>query len=90
MKSPRFSLLCGLVAAFVAPVLSAFELASPFTDHAVLQRDAAVPVWGWSDHPGATVKVAFAGQTKLTQSMPPAPGARTSTPCPPMPPAATS
>jgi len=60
-------MLCGLVAAVVAPSLAALELASPFTDHAVLQRDVAVPVWGWSDHPGADVRVAFGGQTKLTR-----------------------
>jgi sialate O-acetylesterase len=41
-------------------------LASPFTDHAVLQRDATVPVWGWSDQLGATVTVAYGGQTKAT------------------------
>lgn len=67
MNSPRLPLLCGLVAAFLAPALSALELASPFTDHAVLQREVVVPVWGWSDHPGADVSVAFGGQTKLTR-----------------------
>src|SRR6478736_3228776 len=65
MKSSRFLTLCGLVAALVVPILSALELASPFSDHAVLQRDTAVPVWGWSDNPGATVTVAFGGQTKF-------------------------
>src|SRR6478609_1026687 len=67
MKSPRFLTLCGLVAALVVPVLSALELASPFSDHAVLQRDIAVPVWGWSDNPGATVSGVFGGQTTLTR-----------------------
>ena len=38
--------------------------APPFTDHAVLQRDVAVPVWGWDETPGATVTVAYRGQTK--------------------------
>jgi sialate O-acetylesterase len=41
--------------------------APPFTDHAVLQRDVAVPVWGWDETPGATVTVAFRGQTKETR-----------------------
>jgi sialate O-acetylesterase len=41
-------------------------LAPPFTDHAVLQREIAVPVWGWSDEPGAMVTVTFAGQLKQT------------------------
>jgi len=67
MNLPRFLTLCGLFAAVVVPGLSALELAAPFSDHAVLQRDTAVPVWGWSDHPGATVSVAFGGQTKLTR-----------------------
>ncbi|MEJ1971200.1 MAG: sialate O-acetylesterase [Lacunisphaera sp.] len=67
MKSLRLLTLGGLVAAVLAPCLSALELAAPFTDHAVLQRDAAVPVWGWDDQPGATVTVTFGGQTKTTQ-----------------------
>lgn len=67
MRSLRFLTLCGCMAAVFIPGLSALELAPPFTDHAVLQRDVAVPVWGWSDHPGADVTVAFGGQTKLTR-----------------------
>ena len=39
------------------------ELAPPFLDHAVLQRDMPVPVWG-SAKPGSTVTVAFVGQKK--------------------------
>ena len=42
-------------------------VSSVFTDHAVLQRDVAVPVWGRADA-GATVAVTFAGQTKETRS----------------------
>ncbi len=38
-------------------------LPSVFSDHMVLQREQAVPVWGTAD-PGATVTVKFAGQTK--------------------------
>ena len=40
-----------------------FSLASPFTDHMVLQRDLSVPVWGTAK-PGAKVTVNFAGQKK--------------------------
>jgi sialate O-acetylesterase len=36
-----------------------------FADHAVLQRDSRVPVWGWTQ-PGATITVSFAGQKKKT------------------------
>jgi sialate O-acetylesterase len=43
------------------------KLAALFSDHMVLQRDCAVPVWGWADA-GATVTVEFAGQTKSTVS----------------------
>jgi sialate O-acetylesterase len=46
---------------------TALELAPPFTDHAVLQREVAVPVWGWDDQPGATVTITYAGQTKHTR-----------------------
>jgi len=41
------------------------ELAVPFTDNMILQRESAVPVWGW-DVPGSKVTVQFAGQTKTT------------------------
>jgi sialate O-acetylesterase len=34
-----------------------------FADHAVLQRDTKVPVWGWTA-PGGKVVVSFAGQNK--------------------------
>ena len=34
-----------------------------FGDHAVLQRDTKVPVWGWAA-PGARITVSFAGQEK--------------------------
>ena len=49
--------------------LQAVELkvASPFTDHMVLQQQQAVPVWGKAD-PGATVAVSFAGQKKTAKS----------------------
>lgn len=36
-------------------------LGAPFNDHAILQRDMEVPVWGWSK-PGSKVTVSFKGQ----------------------------
>ncbi len=39
------------------------KLASPFTDHMVLQCERPVPVWGWAD-PGERITVEFAGQKK--------------------------
>jgi sialate O-acetylesterase len=38
-----------------------------FSDHVVLQREKAVPVWGWSQ-PGTKVMVSFAGQ-KVTATV---------------------
>ncbi len=61
----RFLAALALVSA-LAPALSAAEklkLASAFTDHAVLQRDLAVPVWGKAE-PGTKLTVTFAGQEK--------------------------
>ena len=54
-------------ALLAAPNLFAaqLELAAPFTDNAILQRETAVPVWGW-DAPGSKVTVQFAGQIKTT------------------------
>jgi sialate O-acetylesterase len=53
----------GLLVLFVLPchVSAAVELSSLFSDHMVLQRDAAVAIWGQTD-PGETVTVSFAGQ----------------------------
>jgi sialate O-acetylesterase len=50
-----------------APVLAEVKLASPFTDHMVLQRDKKVPVWGTAD-PGESVTVEFAGQKKYVKA----------------------
>lgn len=36
-----------------------------FSDHAVLQRDRAIPVWGWAD-PGEHIRVAIAGTASET------------------------
>jgi sialate O-acetylesterase len=41
------------------------KLPAIFSDHAVLQRDMPVPVWGWAD-PGEEVTVSIAGQTQKT------------------------
>jgi sialate O-acetylesterase len=45
----------------------AIELGAPFTDNAILQRQMAVPVWGWSK-PGTKVTVDFAGQKKTAST----------------------
>ncbi len=55
-----------VVSTFVCSPLSAAEklaLSSLFTDHAVLQRDMPIPVWGKAE-PASEVTVEFASQTK--------------------------
>jgi sialate O-acetylesterase len=56
-----------LAATVVTPTFLTAEvmLASPFTDHAVLQRDIAVPVWGQAA-PGEKIAVHFRGHTLAT------------------------
>ena len=56
-------LLLGLRATAEDTATPTLQLASPFQDHMVLQQKMTVPVWGWST-PGATVTLAFAGQSK--------------------------
>ena len=46
------------IAALPPAASQAFSLASPFSDHMVLQRDMPVPVWG-TGAPGAEVEVAL-------------------------------
>jgi sialate O-acetylesterase len=43
------------------------KLAALFSDHMVLQRDAEVPVWGWTA-PGEAVTIEFAGQKKTVKA----------------------
>ncbi len=54
-----------LLIASKADAQQELELAVPFTDHMVLQRQSDVPVWGFHA-PGTTVTVEFAGQSKTT------------------------
>ncbi len=62
------SLAATLVASSSA-LHAAVALASPFTDHAVLQREIAIPVWGTADA-GEKVTVTFDGQTKMIAAGP--------------------
>lgn len=61
------------VVLFLTALLFAFQagaevkLASPFTSHMVLQREAKIPVWGTAE-PGEKVTVEFAGQKKSSQA----------------------
>src|SRR5436190_3611897 len=63
---PRLVRACLALLAFAGPALPVaadpLPLLHPlFSDHAVLQRDTPVPVWGWAA-PGSHVIVRFAGQ----------------------------
>ncbi|MFM2166584.1 MAG: hypothetical protein RIS79_955 [Verrucomicrobiota bacterium] len=58
------TVLATLLLAPLAALQSAeLKLATPFSDHMVLQRDKPVAVWGWADA-GQSVTVSFAGQSK--------------------------
>ena len=77
MLSKSFSVLsltAFLLFAFISNVCSSGFDEKPllhplFADHAVLQHDSRVPVWGWAK-PGATISVSFAGQKKNTTAGP--------------------
>jgi sialate O-acetylesterase len=65
----KFPLIFPLVAFAFAGLTARAEvrLSALFSNHAVLQRDAAVPVWGWAS-PGEEVTVSIAGQTQSTKA----------------------
>ncbi len=62
MKPPSISLVAGLV---LGPMAAAADLHPLFQDHAVLQCDRRVPVWG-TGRDGEKVTVTFAGQEVST------------------------
>lgn len=53
--------------AFASSAVAEVKLASIFTDHMVLQREKALPIWGKAAS-GEEVTVEFAGQTKSTKA----------------------
>lgn len=62
----RISLLLALAVLSSPWVRAAPKPAAPFTDHAVLQRDQPLPVWGTAE-PGEAIEVSLAGkQVKVT------------------------
>ncbi len=56
-------ILFGVMSFCVVANAATLKMPAIFTDHAVLQQNAAVPVWGWAA-PGTEVSVSIAGQTK--------------------------
>ncbi len=68
MNANRAWMLAGcLLVSSIAARAANLELAAPFADHMVLQRDVAVPVWGWAD-PGEKITVEFAGQARTVEA----------------------
>ena len=64
MNKTLFTLFLALsMALSVSAADHQLELAVPFTDNMILQRESKVPIWGF-DKPGNRVTVEFAGQTK--------------------------
>jgi sialate O-acetylesterase len=59
----RLFSIAAILAAGSSALEAAVALASPFTDHAVLQRGMPIPVWGTADA-GEQVTVTFDGQAK--------------------------
>ncbi|MBL7114824.1 MAG: hypothetical protein ISS35_03590 [Kiritimatiellae bacterium] len=63
MKKLSLIIVVMLSALFCAtPAVQALELSPMFADNMVLQREKAVPVWGWAKS-GSEVAVTFAGKT---------------------------
>ncbi len=62
-RSPAICVLVVIACALANPCSAQIMLASPFTDHAVLQRDVAVPVWGQAT-PREKITVSFRGQSQ--------------------------
>jgi sialate O-acetylesterase len=60
-------LLAFVLLALASAAPAAEKLPAIFSDHAVLQRQAKVPVWGWAD-PSEEITVSVAGQTQTTKA----------------------
>ncbi len=65
MKLPPALLVVSLFVALAVLARADVSLAPLFSDHAVLQRDNPVPVWGRADG-GEKIVVTFAGQSRQT------------------------
>ncbi len=60
--SPLFSIIAFSILSLCAPVFAALQIAAPFGDGAVLQRDMPLPIWGWAEK-GSTVSVTLFDQS---------------------------
>jgi sialate O-acetylesterase len=61
------SMLTALLLVSINTSFAFVKLASPFSNHMVLQQNTQVPVWGMAD-PGEKVTVKFGGQTKSVKA----------------------
>ncbi|MCQ2403478.1 MAG: hypothetical protein MJ202_07110 [Lentisphaeria bacterium] len=61
----RFSSIVLLCAAALLSAADSIRLASLWTDHAVVQRDKPIVVWGWCDEP-RTIITASIGESRAT------------------------
>ncbi len=67
MKSPLRILAILLFVTHASCADTTLKLSGLFSDHMVLQRDQAVPIWGWCE-PGEDVVVEFAGQVRTAKA----------------------
>jgi len=67
MKACIFALTALLLAPLSILPAAELKLPSVFSDHAVLQRDMPVPVWGTAGA-GDEISVEFAGQKKMAKA----------------------
>ena len=63
MKKYFTAILTSLVCLLCLPVYATVRLPPQFGDNMVLQRNVAIPVWGWAD-PGERITVSLAGEKK--------------------------
>jgi len=68
-RSPLNRSILAAAALVLVPAFSPADVSLPaiISDHAVLQRGAKVPIWGWAE-PGEEVTVSFTGQTVKTKA----------------------
>ncbi len=57
--------LIAAIALAISPAKAALQLPAVISDHMILQREIALPIWG-TGTPGETVSVEFAGQSKTS------------------------
>ena len=61
------ALLVVVLLGMVSTASAAVRLPALFSDNMILQRDQAVPVWGWAQ-PGKQVTVSLAGQSATVKA----------------------